>query len=410
MSIGTGSKSTLLFAEEATYGVRNTAVASGAMTMFYNSESLTQTINTINSELLRPDRKMPSIRGGNLSAGGDITTELQAGALIVPMRHLMLTDAADKVNRTAIIGDFTPWATGGDVEGGTLMSSQTASHLWIVTKGGVLDTTEPTGAGTVGVTVVDGTAEYTYLAAVANVGNYTLYSYPGGATCPDGGLSVVKTVDKGATDSNFNFLGGRVNSLRIEVPQEGIVGATFGMLFQQSTSDEVALSGQWSAANTIDHAEDPMAGYDCVLTAATVGSSFAGANVLPYVQSANLEIMNNFDESPFAIGSRVRRGLPEGRRESRGSLTVFFEDQQEYDWFANETVLGLKFSFSNASSFFNVTFPEVKLTGSGTPQIGGQGVITASFDFTAFYQGNGVIDTDAIIDVFTTNAEYDLLT
>jgi len=401
MTLPVGTKTKIAFAEESAYGTFVTG-ATAPQYLYFNSETLGQTINTINSEMLRPDRKMPAIRGGNITAAGDITTELQLRALGVPIMHFLATDdtGVEALGSMTGLKDLTTWSATPVIVGDVVEGA--SNHFYICTVAGTTAATEPSNP-VEGVKYTSDTAELLCIENSAE-GNWKAHWLSGSADMPTGGLSFEKFIERGGTDSFFPFSGGRVNTLNIDIPQEGIVGVTLGMLFQQG-GEPTAASAFTNIGSAVTFDDEPLAGYDVVLEAVASAASptYSSSTVIPYVQAASINMTNNFDETPFAIGSRYRRGLPEGRRVITGNMTVFFESEQEFDWFIQEQSLEFKWSFINRNGMLQLLMPEVKITGNGTPQVGGQGVVTASFDFSAFYQGNGSITDD--IQVLLVNED-----
>ncbi len=78
MTIATGSRHSLAYVAEASYG---TTPATPAFTpLRYKSTTLALTKNTLQSEELRADRQIAELRHGTIQVGGDIQGELSYGA------------------------------------------------------------------------------------------------------------------------------------------------------------------------------------------------------------------------------------------------------------------------------------------------------------------------------------------
>ncbi len=209
----------------------------------------------------------------------------------------------------------------------------------------------------------------------------TKYLITPGVDYPTGGLSVEKIVSGVTTPEYIMFTGGRVNSLDLTVAQKAIVKAKWGLLFMASIAG-TATSG--NAGAYVYPSDDPTTGYDCFI------SINNGQTVRP-VTDLSLNITNNVDSNCFVLGSRVRDDLPEGERAITGKVTMYFQDNTEYSLFKNETVVPVSISFAHNGEYLTFDLGEVKLTGSGTPQISGAGLLKATYDLSAFRQ-TGAID------------------
>jgi len=160
----------------------------------------------------------------------------------------------------------------------------------------------------------------------------------------------------------------------ISIPQEGNVQATWNLI----AKDTLEGSSSSIAGTPVYTNEGASTGYDAYV-------SINGMASRP-IQTANMTITNNMDESGFVIQKRVREEIAEGRREATGSITALFRDLSEYQIFRREEKVPVVISFNLKGQYCEFEFPEVKLTGSGTPQISGPGLIQASYNFSAFQQ------------------------
>lgn len=390
MSVGRGILSKIQFAEEASFGTFNSAAT--PYNLAINSETLGQNINTIESQLIRSDRRVPSIRGGNKSSGGDITTEAQPNAHVLFWKHF-LADAA-----TTGAASATAHSNGAAVEAAEIVSA-TGPLYYIVIQPGALGASAPTH-NTLGEVQDNGTATLMYIGSSLTAWkNHVLV---GNTAFPTGGLCVEKLVDRGAATSYFRYVGGRVNQLSLSIPQEGIVSFVASLLFlQQASFDETVGNGFNDAGTTVN--DEVFAGYDTSLEL-SVGAADS-FSIVPYISQMNLQLQNEFDENVFAIPGRIRRDLVEGRRRVTGSATLWFESLDEFTYFNNETVLDLKIGLANVNGGINIRLPQVKFTGGNpTPQISGPGALSTSVNFNAFYNGGGAVTEDIQVTINNTTA------
>lgn len=374
MSIAKGSKSVVAWKEEATLGV---APSGNWNQLPVNNETLDENIETVQSQDIRSDRRNPSLRGGNIATGGNITHDFGPNRTPTLFKHLL---AASAITTTTITpatlsaasfkrgdyclnadGDLFICIQGGDVVAGDL------SDLDLVTAG-------------------DTTLTNTIWRYVADTGYaFSLYKHviTAGIDLPSVGLAFEKGILGGTTAKHVQFVGGRLNTLDLTVPQSGIVTANWGALFTGST-DLGASAGYGTP--TIE-AETAFSGGGALVhlndTSFIGGVDQVGRGIF---REFSMQLTNGIDENTYVINSRYRADLPEGTRKGSGRMSLYFVDGTEYGYFKNETKVNMGVSFVHDGRFFIIRFPEVKLTGSGTPKISGQGAMQADFDWTAFFE------------------------
>lgn len=462
MSVGIGSKSRVSYAEESSFGVHPNGVGEN---IIFKSSNIAKQINTIVSESIRPDRAVPSVRGGNVAAGGDITAEFSPNTFGKFLKHFSagavgsanVTDtsgitaapssqetglARHTVRKVAGSPDqmwvcFETGATGNTgadlasdlgAAAGTLMERVVSGDTtWVLFAFAIvaaadstaysrgdyilsgnntyLCTKEGTSASNISSValahttgeVQNGTAFFEFYGVTASKALYKHVVIPG-TTLETGGLSVEHIVDIGtATPTHFQFVGGRVNTLGITVPQEGIVDLSMGLLFQDLVSAD-STSGFTGSSTTSD---EPITGFQAALAIFPITG---GGGINTSMSDLNLNFTNNFDENVYVIGKRFRHDLPVGRREVTGSMTAFFESLTEFNFFANETEVRLEVTMNVLGQLVKLIFPENKFTGgSPTPEISGPGTVTSSFEFQTFKQDS---DDDYIIELFNSTASY----
>lgn len=370
MSVGIGSKSTLSYIVESAYGTFPTAGT--GIGMQFNTESVQNTRNTFKSAEINPARVVTAIRSGNVMAAGDVTCEFSVTAFGLFLCHLLTTtDTKTTITPTA-------FANAASLVRGTYYETGTLTYL--CTRSGTADAAVETGGAPTSVDaneeVLNGTAYLQYYGINAT----DVYSHvlTGGVTKPTGGIAVERKVEAGTTDQYFRYTGGRINTWALNVPQEGIVTSTFGFLFLDL--DSVAQATAFSGVPTIT-ADEPFAGSEVVIQLKAPGGSYSDDFTL---STLSLSVSNNYDANVFSVGQKKRRDLPEGRREISGSFTAFFEDLTKFNYFLNESTVGVLITLNHAGTFCSIELPSVKLTGSPTPNISGNGVMSSSFSIEAF--------------------------
>lgn len=377
MALAKGSKSKVSFWEEATFNTLP-AVTSQAFTgVSYSSESLVENINKVVSDEIRSDRATPNIRGGNIAAGGGISNDFGPNKCGLLLKHLLgsvatttIDPAALAVTTAYVRGDYRK----SNARTYLCVESGTSSAAAVST--GLLSTS---GQET------EGTSVWEYIGAYGASSLKKHAITPG--DLPAAGLLFEKQILGQSTPLVLLFSGCRVNSLGLNIQQEGIVRADWNILSMKA-HDKAAVVWSQSISTPSD---SPFVG-------AEVFVSFNGGATSRPVREATLNISNGIEENIYVIGSRHRRDVPEGRREISGNLTTYFEDRTEYDFFKNETEVSVVLSFNRAGQLLVITMPKVKLTGSGTPQVSGAGVLTAQYAIDAFKTSN---PNDITVDIYT---------
>lgn len=430
MAIAKGSKSKFIWCEESTLNTAPSGVAYKGCA--FSAESFIENINKIVSDEIRSDRVVPSIRGGNIATGGSLTTDFAPNRHYAWLKHLLCASvtattlgAKALAAMTYIVGDIVTCnaklyrcKVGGAVTAGDVVTGLTTSDgsdevltntTWVYVKAdanAAADTRVAAlsattyargdlavsgarmyicmiggavtgGDVTAGLTSTSGDESLTntiwqYIADGAALVNK--YVYTAGVDFPTGGIAIEKHLLGGDDNLYVGFTGCRINTLGLTMPQEGIVKSEWGVLAMKSTKLVATNS-----SSITDVTDDPFTGYEAHL-------SISGAVASRPVREGNLNITNNVAEDVYSWGSRFRRELPGNRREVSGQMTMYFESDDDYAAFKAETIQPAVLSFLRAGKFLSFDFPETKFTGQGTPQIAGQGVITAQYNFDVFKQ------------------------
>lgn len=382
MASGIGSKSTLSYIEETVYGTFPSAQAGTGIGFI--SESIANSRNPIQSTEINPNRTLTSLRSGNVQAGGAVNIELSGSVLGKFWKHLLMsTDSTSVVTPTAL-------ANSQACTRGSYYSSNTRAYL--CTRSG----TTAANATTSGLLSVDssteevsGTVSFQYIGPVAST--ITKHTMAGGVTKPTGGLSFERMVYLDSGSQFFAYTGGRINSFSVQIPQEGIVTATLDLMFKDLLS--TATATKFSGTPAIP-ADDPFVGIQAICRIKPAGGSYADDMSLT---SGSFSISNNFDGNIYAMSSKYRRDLVEQTRSCTGSVSAIFEDMTKFNYFANESVFALEFSFHHLGTWLKVEFPNCKFTGGQpTPVISGPGVVSTSFDFTAFAPSGTDVNVEMI--------------
>jgi len=364
MSTARGSNSVVLFKPESTYGT----FPSGNFTeLLFVSESFGGNINEIVSQEIQSDRSTPAVRGGNITTGGNLVTDFSLARLGPLISHLCGEAPTTSTITPSAVANTTAYVPGDVVISGA------NDYLCIVggTTGGsaAADLTSTT----LNEQLTSGTAKFVFFATTATT-KYRHIFNPADDFL-DNGLAFEKQVIGGDDDVFMQFVGARINSLQLQIPQEGIVQATWDMLF----SGLMTLANSTGGGTPVSVAEDAVVGYD---TSLLINGTLATA-----IREANLTISNNVDGEIFVLGSRFRNDIVPRRREVTGTVTAYFQTKTDLERFLNETEFSLKFCFARNNGFGSVEFEECKFFGNPVPQTSNSGAIMQTFNFRAFKQG-----------------------
>lgn len=392
-----GAKSKISWVEESAYAVSPAGVLYNGCSLV--SETFQEQINSVKSAEIRPDRTVPSIRGGNIGTAGVINNELAAtDELVTWLIHLMASLAV-------YTSPALDPSTYGNIAGstayirGTFLDSD--GLLWVCTTDGTSASSpsSPPFAAALISSVSEqfsGTAGFSVFGPTS--GAYSIdYHIPGGIVLPVGGLTFEKSIKGQTTAMYILFNGCRLDSLSINIQQEALTTCAWNIIGLQSTVNTAPTPSKITYPQKFAFAGQDAAFY-------LNGSYLA-------VKAVTLDIKNNYDAACYTIFDRYHVDVPEGRREISGTFEVYFENRSAYDAFKLETTNdvvvdfiipgnSINGAFESYGSRLQIEMYEVKLTGSGTPQISGSGVISETYTMEAFHQ-NGASDLNFHVQVMS---------
>lgn len=191
-------------------------------------------------------------------------------------------------------------------------------------------------------------------------------------------------------DEYFVYRGCRINSMAVNVVQEGFHDVTWDLV---GTSEEIEATDQLNATPAVYPTKSGFTGYQ-----AKVQTNISGTYVdLGNVVSGNLNITNNVETDGYVLGSDERAAAEHGTRECTGGWAMFFEDTTLYALYQSGVECGIKWVFSNPTTGDSITFefPKVKM-GGDSPAIESAAGVNLNLTFQARY------DTDSATDVIVT--------
>jgi hypothetical protein len=204
------------------------------------------------------------------------------------------------------------------------------------------------------------------------------------------------TIEKGFTDivQYLLYKGCRINSMTLNLVQEGFHDVTFDFLGKTETMGTV--SG-FAGAVPITATKSGYTGYQCVISTNPLADGDADHySDLSNVVSGSITINNNIETDGYVLGSVYRASAQYGKRSIEGNLSVFFENATMYNYYIAGTEVGLKFTFTNGLGQILVfEFPTCKLGGE-SPKIENFQGLNLPLTFRARYV------SDALRDVYIT--------
>lgn len=188
--------------------------------------------------------------------------------------------------------------------------------------------------------------------------------------------------DMGSTDDNQLFLGCEINTLGIEVPADGFVTVTYGIIGSTMTSHDDSQDG---TATAVTSGSVPYRGQDAtIIIENTGGSSSTGQTI---VTSFSLNVENGLENS-YVVGNNKSIQGAIGKSRVTGSFTCHFTTGDFVARFLNATDTRIKLILGSGTSGMSFELPRCRFTNTAT-EVGGEGMIECAVDFTALQSSDG---------------------
>lgn len=194
-------------------------------------------------------------------------------------------------------------------------------------------------------------------------------------------------LDIGGNNDVHVFKGCEFNSFSMTIPSDGLIECSFGVIGSTMTTENAEIDG---AESDYTDANNPYHSSQAVV-------SLGGATTA-IVTDFSLNIDNGISTTN-EIGSNlaVQGGI--GKCRVTGSMTVHFDTNgvAQMEKFINNDKEAVVVTFGSGATAIVFTMAEVVYT-TGTVEVGGEGLVSCSMEFTAIYKDNGnvsslVIDT-----------------
>lgn len=384
----------LAFRREATFGTLATNDAT-ARQVPYVSHSLGLSKSAIESEEIRPDFQVATMRHGNRMVAGDLQLQLQAGTYSPLMEAALRRDFATVPSLSALT-NVTAAASG---TGGTFTR---ATGSWITDGLRVGMCVRMTG--------------WTAPAAGNNARNYTIVSLTATVmtvaetvTAKAAGDSIVVSVPgrrtfiptTGHTQASFSieewnpdvprsnrFVGARVNEMRVGLQPNARASLSFALMGR----DRQVAAGRYFTSATTPAAAVMQTGHNGVLV--INGAVSAVITGLDLTVTHGMEALN-------VVGSNVASDIAYDTARVSGTLSCYFDTTALDDVFDAETEIALIVRTADDTSigggFIQWCLPRIKLAG-GTFSTEARSRVQ-SFDFSALLSdgANGNESTTLVV-------------
>lgn len=199
-----------------------------------------------------------------------------------------------------------------------------------------------------------------------------------------------------SVDEYFVYRGCRINSMAINVIQEGFHDVTWDII---GTTEQIFTTDQFTGETAIYPTKSGFTGYQ-----AKVQTNLSGSWVdLGNVVSGNLNITNNVETDGYVLGSAERAAAEHGTRECTGGWTMFFEDTTLYALYQSGVECGIRWIFDNGAESITFEFPKVKM-GGDSPAIESAAGVNLNLTFQARLDNTPGVETDVIVTIVNSTS------
>lgn len=350
MAFAGANRTGLYYIPEVTWG---TTPATPALTPFrYTGESINQNLEYITSDEIRSDRMTADLVQVDASNGGGMDFELSYGAFDPFIEAAMMADFGTAVGITANT-DISATVT-TNVLSDTAVGSAFANVVvgqWIKVAG--FTNSENNGFMRVSAKADDNTITVDKTLVTEAAGNAITIT---GESLRNGAIRKFFTIQKRFNDATAvlynNFRGCYVNGMSLNFETGSILTGSFDLLGKNSDMGTTAISGQ---------TDNAAASADVMNAVGNVKNiEFANDPTTARFLSLSMDLANNLREQK-AVGTLGAAGIGLGRLEVSGSISIYFEDEVEYNKYVNATSFAVSFRVEDSSgNAYIFTFPNVK--------------------------------------------------
>lgn len=192
-----------------------------------------------------------------------------------------------------------------------------------------------------------------------------------------GDVQKMFAIEKGFADVGeyHYFKGMRVNTFKLDIPEQGFIGATFGFVGQGYEQGKAAYAVTPAVTNMSQKASSITVG-DIKIN----GSTLKG---VACAKSLSFEVTNNIDSVPCLGGGLYPRNLLEMMADITGSMTLAYASTAQT--YLNNQITGTPISIEATintpdGSSYTLTIPKAQI--SGSLPTGGKDLTNADISYT----------------------------
>jgi hypothetical protein len=372
MTIANGSRHSMAYVSEVTYGV---TPATPAFKMIrHNGTTLALSKSTFTSAELRADRQVTDMRHGTRKVGGNITSEFSGAAfddfLQASMGGAWVPSATTgSISLSATVGSFNQ-ATGSFITDGFAVGQNIVSSGFATAGNNGRFVITAVSALALTVTPLDGQTMASDVAAAAR----TISSNAG--VLKAGVTRQSFTIERDFADIGqyLRYSGVEFDGFDIDVKAEGIVPIVFNVIGKDQTSAAVIITG---ATYTAAPTNSPYDGFS--------GTIKEGGTTIAVLTEVKATLKNNLAPI-YVVGSASTLEPSIGKSMLSGSITAYFQDTAMLSKFVNETESSIEFTLTDGTRSYDILIPRVKYTGA-PPNVSSDKPITLAMPFTALLDG-----------------------
>ncbi len=361
------SRVKLAYVVETDYATKVTT--GNLQTLRIAGESLKQDTSVSQSNEIRSDRQITSVRRSRVSASGGVDFELSYGTYDALFAAAFLDSAWSEAKTIIALGTVSAVASGNKFTAAAWTAAPDVGD-WLKVSGFA------TAANNGLFKVVSKTSTEIVVSGgtLVNEADKTGVSITQGGAIVNGSTlktyNIERTYEDLTTELSL-FLGMAINGLNINVPVEGAI--TGSLDFMGSSEESATASGGagYDAATTTEH-----------MTALDVTNLMENQAAMD-IRSFGLSLNNNLRQR-MIVGSSGVLSIGAGRCLVSGTLEAYYTDNAIYDKYLNGTATALAVQLTDpAGNVYVLDCPAVKYTAGQRPATGPDGDVVVPLTWSA---------------------------
>lgn len=359
----------LAYVAESSFAAQKTG--SALQILRYTGESLKQDSGFNDSNEIRTDRQVPSVRRTRIETSGGINFELSYGSYDPLLKAALLADADWTSPVTVAASTIAAVASGNKYTDSANGFGSLVANQWINVTG--FTTAANNGLRRI-VTVAAGEITVSGATLVDEVAGDSVTITQGAYIVPGSTLETfnIERLYADLTEELSLFKGQAINGWSLNVPQEGPVTGAFDFVGSSETSLTASGGSGYTAASTTD-----------IITSLDLTNLLENQTAMT-ILSFSMNYANNL-RTRLVCGSNGVVSIGKGRIGITGSLQAYYDSKTLFDKYLNETASALALCVTDpAGNKYVFDLPQVKFTSGQRPSTGPNGDIVADLQWTAY--------------------------